>query len=294
MSVPLKIGVIGPGKVGSFWARSVIKANHSLVLAGRKAENCPPDLQAFFTPLPLAGEERHWRDLDLIVLAIADSALPEICPQLLGIEEEKEGRRTLIAHLSGQLSPEILVAEGIPADSAVAAHPVYPFNTRQSSPKAIEVFHALEGRQQSCAEMQRIIQAIGGRSFVINDINRSLYHLACVLASNHLVTLFHVAKRLIDQASQSEGFPEEALLGLMEASVRNLRHTPASEALTGPAKRGDAKAITDHLENLRRIAPEYSQLYLELLKATQALVPEQSKKVIKELVEQKESSSPKA
>ena len=92
----------------------------------------------------------------------------------------------------------------------------------------------------------QIVAVLGGRAFSIGDADRSAYHAAAVIASNHLVALLGDAKSVADDV----GVPFEALLDLAEGSLANVRALGPAAALTGPASRGDEATVRRHLAAL--------------------------------------------
>jgi predicted short-subunit dehydrogenase-like oxidoreductase (DUF2520 family) len=94
--------------------------------------------------------------------------------------------------------------------------------------------------------VERIVAALDGRSFFVADEDRSGYHAAAVIASNHLVALLGQVERVAAIA----GVPFDALLDLAEGSLANVRALGPAAALTGPASRGDEDTIRRHVSAL--------------------------------------------
>lgn len=91
-----------------------------------------------------------------------------------------------------------------------------------------------------------LVEALGGRSFVVADADRPVYHAAACVAANHVVALLGQVERL----ARGIGVPAEAYVELCQATVDNVARMGASNALTGPAARGDDLTIARHLEHL--------------------------------------------
>jgi len=224
------------------------------------------------------------------LLTVADGALEELCHQIQNaavFDEPQSG--PLIAHVSGELAPDALIRCGVPSERAVAAHPLFPFNSPDKSPSPHQVFHAVEGSLHAVTLMGEIIRETGGSFFILEEASRPLYHLACVLASNHLVTLFHAAQHLFRLSTGGKAVPHEAIESLMEESMKNLRDAGAEAALTGPALRGNTPSISRHFDALEEYAPEYQVLYESLLHATLPIIPEDKRASILELLEKRRS-----
>jgi len=102
----------------------------------------------------------------------------------------------------------------------------------------------------------------------------ALYHAAGVIASNYVVTLAWLARRLFQRAGIPADGALEALLPLTTRAVENLREVGIPQALTGPLVRGDLATIARHLSALEREAPEALPVYRALGGATVGLLTE--------------------
>src|SRR5262249_29326412 len=94
------------------------------------------------------------------------------------------------------------------------------------------------------------------------DRSRALYHAAAVLAAGSQVALFAVAMRAFRKATgASEAAARSALLPLALNALEKLKGQTASEALTGPAVRGDFETIAAHRKTLPEdLLPIYDHL----------------------------------
>ena len=84
------------------------------------------------------------------------------------------------------------------------------------------------------------------RPFELDDADRTRYHAAAVVASNHLVALLGQVERL----AASCDVPFEAFAPLAIASLQNVFHHGPAAALTGPVARGDLGTVEGHLREL--------------------------------------------
>jgi predicted short-subunit dehydrogenase-like oxidoreductase (DUF2520 family) len=83
---------------------------------------------------------------------------------------------------------------------------------------------------------------LGGRSFVVDDGKRALYHATAVVSANHLVALLGQVERLATVA----GVPVQAFFDLARGSFDDVVEHGAAAALTGPAARGDHATLDAH------------------------------------------------
>ena len=109
-----------------------------------------------------------------------------------------------------------------------------------------------------------LVAVLGGRSFVVDDGSRALYHATAAVSANHLVALLGQVERL----AVSVGVPVEAFLDLARGSFDDVIANGAAAALTGPAARGEAATLAAHRAAL---PPEELALYDTLVTAAQQL-----------------------
>jgi predicted short-subunit dehydrogenase-like oxidoreductase (DUF2520 family) len=87
---------------------------------------------------------------------------------------------------------------------------------------------------------------LDGRLVEVDDADRTTYHAAAVMASNHLVALLGAVERVAAQA----GVPLDAFLDLVRGTVDNVAVLGPEGALTGPVARGDWDTVARHLAAL--------------------------------------------
>jgi predicted short-subunit dehydrogenase-like oxidoreductase (DUF2520 family) len=216
--------VIGRGRAGS-------------ALAGRLAER----------GLEVTTGRRTDPGAELVLLAVPDSAIPEVAQQVeIG---------PWIAHVSGATRLDALA----PHERRFSVHPLQTL-TRERGPEQLDgAWGAITGETDPARERATwLATTLGLRPFALADEDRPLYHAGAVIAGNFLVTLQRAAARLLDEAN----VPAEALTPLMERTIEN------GFVLTGPIARGDWTTVEAHLRALEERAPDLVPLYRALADAT--------------------------
>ncbi len=112
-----------------------------------------------------------------------------------------------------------------------------------------------------------IAAALDGHPFTVDDEQRSLYHAAAAVASNHLVALAGQVERLAKEA----GVPPEAYWPLMAATMQNVASAGPAAALTGPAARADWDTVRGHRSALEAISSDDVSVYMALVAETARL-----------------------
>jgi len=171
--------------------------------------------------------------VDLLVLAVPDPAIAEVAAV---IEPEPE---TVVAHLAGSLGLDVLAGHPRPA----ALHPLValPDAETGSARLADGAWFAVAGDPL----IEQVVADLGGHAFTVADEDRTRYHAAAVIASNHLVALLGQVERVAPK-----GVPLEAFLALVRGTVDNVAALGPAAALTGPVARGDWATVERHLAAL--------------------------------------------
>jgi predicted short-subunit dehydrogenase-like oxidoreductase (DUF2520 family) len=209
------IDVVGRGRVGAALAARL--TSHGLIAQGRAP--------------------------DLVVLCVPDAAIASVArSRPLG---------PWIAHMSGATPLRAL-------DPHVRRFGVHPLQTfvRSRGPEQFDgAWAATTGESDDARARARwLAETLSLQPFDLAESARAVYHAGAVMASNHLVTLYRAAARMVDRA----GAPPAALIPLMRRTIDN------DFEPTGPVTRGDQATVAAHLEALHRDLPELEALYRTL------------------------------
>lgn len=223
MTRPPRLRVIGPGRAGGSLMVALDGAGWDVASPLGRAE----DLSAALV------------DTDLLVVAVPDAAIASVAQAVEPVApDELVDGSPVIAHVAGSLGLAVLW----PHRRVGAMHPLV------SLPSA-EIGGARLGDGQWFGVaghpiVERAVADLGGRAFHVADADRTAYHAAAAMASNHLVALLGQVERV----AASIGVPAEAYLGLAAGSVDNVAALGSATALTGPVARGDWATVANHLD----------------------------------------------
>jgi predicted short-subunit dehydrogenase-like oxidoreductase (DUF2520 family) len=234
MSAPLRIAVVGAGRVGGVVGTALQRAGHEIVVASGGTR--------LFPDVPRTSPDAVERaDVDLLLVAVPDDVLGRMNP------EPRAGRR--VAHTSG--------AYGLPAGFDLALHPAMTFTgTADDLDRLPGISWGVTAHDRVFAA--RLVADLGGVPEWIADDARPLYHAALAHGANHLVTLVNDAADALRAAGVAD--PARVLRPLLTAALDNALRT-GDRALTGPVSRGDAGTVERHLAVL---APEVRDAYRAL------------------------------
>ncbi len=287
-----EISIIGAGRLGTSLGVALSKKGYRI-----KFLSCRTSLSAEESQ-KIIGEGKASTDNiqtaragDIVILCLPDEEILKVTKELMGASIHWSDK--FIFHCSGLLSSEVL--KPLKAKGALTAsiHPVQSVAHKRTLPEQFEnIYFGLEGEPKALEESQKIIQKLGGRSFIIEAGNKALYHTACSIASNFLVVLLDTASSLLNQAGLQEEQAFQVLLPLVKGTLHNVKKFDIHASLTGPVIRGDKASVEKHLEALRKFPLSY-EMYRKL--AFQALdiasrekkLSTQKIKALKDLLEEK-------
>ncbi len=203
------------------------------------------------------------RDVDLVLLAVSDQAVAEVCRRL------DIGPGQLVVHLAGALGLDVLRSARRKGARTGSLHPLRAF-TRGESEGFRGAAAGIAGSDgMASADLSELAVRLGMTPLPTAGRARALYHAAAVLAAGAQVALFAEAVRAFRKATGAkEPEARAALLPLALSALEKLRRESPAEAITGPAARGDLDTIAAHRRALPR---DLLLLYDELTRVSLAL-----------------------
>jgi len=198
-----------------------------------------------------------------LLLGLPDS---EIAAGALGLSCRMPGQPALVCHLSGSMPAAVLDPLGT---SAASMHPALAFADPDRALQAMPGTWCVgEGDSHALGLLEPVVVAAGARWLTLSGAVKPLYHAATVVASNYLVTITDLARRLSDSAGMEPEAAADLLSSLQAKTLDNLRERTASSALTGPIERGDEGAMVRMLEQIDQFDPASGDLFRALGLAT--------------------------
>ena len=232
--------VLGSGKVGSALSRGWRKAGFEVTLRSARK------------PLPRRIAS------DLVVLAVRDDALTPLAEALVPVIE-----RGAVVHCAGALDETPLAALRSDKVAIGRMHPMLSFADRKHPPALEGGYAHLTGDARAVRVAARAARALGMVPHTV-ALDPVRYHAAAAFLANGAVALAGVASALLGEAGVDAQQAPRMLAPLLASVAQNLENLGMPEALTGPVRRGDIKAVGRHLAAM---GPDAAALYRELAKA---------------------------
>ncbi|BBB15836.1 uncharacterized protein RVIR1_13910 [Candidatus Rickettsiella viridis] len=272
----LKLNIIGCGRLGKTLAFLLKKTNQVFIQdIYNSSISSSENAVAFIGEGTACHSLKQFRSADLYLIATPDDSIETACKQL--VEQAAPKSRSVVFHASGLQSSDSLESIRATGCYTASVHPIFSFsNPLKDVENFVGTYCSLEGDVRALAVISSLIADIGAQVFLLSKESKALYHAACVLSSNYIVTLSAIAEDCYQKAGLPCDLAKALANSLMMQSLNKLKDTSASKALTGPIQRGDKETLKKHLHVLKPFG-ELQQMYKSLGKSTvplTELVPE--------------------
>lgn len=204
-----------------------------------------------------------------LMLGLPDGVLADCSGQL---QLNASAAPKLIFHLSGSVEASALEDLGAPF---AAVHPVRAFADPDSAAAHFAgTWCVAEGDPAALENLQPVFEAAGARWLPFTARDKAAWHAATVAASNFLVTIQDLARKLAEQAGLPEEQAAEVLCDLQQGMLDTLRERSPRQALTGPIERGDEAACRRLATAAGGLDEAHARLFSRLGRATLSLARE--------------------
>lgn len=254
----MTIGIAGAGPVGQALGRRLVEsglvvaqvASRSLANAAKAAGFIGSGTEA------VAYEELR---CGRVLIAVKDSALAEVAGR---IGSPEIALPEIALHTCGAYGSEVLATMRERGVACGAMHPLQTFPTAERGYGLLPgSAFAIEGDAAAVKWAHELVAVFAGTPLEIPASRRALYHAAAVMASNHVIAALDAACAILEETGTSEETALRALRPLAQASLDNAFEQGPTDALTGPAARGDEGTIDRHMRALERMPESVQELY---------------------------------
>jgi predicted short-subunit dehydrogenase-like oxidoreductase (DUF2520 family) len=207
----VNISIVGTGRAGSSFDAALRHVGHTVRLVHHD------ELSMIGTP-------------ELILLCVPDDAIAAVAA-LVPLSDDY-----VVAHVAGSRTLDVVA----PHHRAASLHPLMALpDSARGAERLIGATFCVAGDDVA----RNVARSLRGRIVTLRDDQRTVYHAAAVVASNHLVALMGQVRTL----AESVGLSLDDFLPLAAQSLADVAAFGPDEALTGPASRGDMATIDAHL-----------------------------------------------
>ncbi|MFI5622599.1 Rossmann-like and DUF2520 domain-containing protein [Nocardioides sp. NPDC051685] len=262
---PLRVGVVGAGRVGAVLAAALRSAGHEIVAVAGESDASRARIASLLPGVPVEKPTAVARACDLLLLTVPDDMLGNVVRTMVDAGAIRPGM--YVAHTSGRHGLAILEPAAAIGAHVMAVHPAMTFSGTSVDLGRLSgcVFGLTAATPADRAFAEALVHDLGGKPMWVPEEMRTLYHAGLAHGANHLVTLVTEAMEILAAAGATD--PAGTLRPLLTAALDNaLDHGDA--ALTGPIVRGDVGTVAAHLDDIRTNAPQTLASYVSMARAT--------------------------
>lgn len=247
----MNIGFIGAGKVGFSLGKYLSQDNTIVGYASRSYESAREaasftDSQAFGSMIDLCNE------CELVFFTVPDGAIKSTWDEVLAQPGARDALvDTCVAHCSGALASDVFDRAAEFHVYPYSIHPLFAISSKRNSYQELKnAFFTLEGDPRKIDEMVDLFRRLGNPTQIIAASDKTRYHAAAALASNHVIALYRRSCEELMRCGFTLEGAEAALAPLFLGNAQHVAADGAIASLTGPAERGDMATIDKHLKTL--------------------------------------------
>ncbi len=263
-SAPLRVGVVGAGRVGSVLAAALRDAGHTISAVAGESAASMTRIETLLPGVMVSKPTAVARSCDLLLLTVPDDMLPNVVAMLAASGALHPGQ--LVVHTSGKHGLAVLAPAVEVGAHGLAMHPAMTFTGTDVDLARLAGCHVgVTSTERTQPVAERLVADLGGTLVVVPEERRVLYHAGLAHGANHLVTLVAQAMDLLRAAGAED--PAATLRPLLGATLENaLAYGDA--ALTGPIGRGDVTTVAAHLVDVSAAEPAVLPTYVAMARAT--------------------------
>ncbi len=184
---------------------------------------------------------------DLYVLAVKDSAIPEVLENLPFLENQ------FIVHTAGSVPMNVI--EVFTSNYGVF-YPLQTFSKIRKVDFSVIPICIEANHPGNLIALQELAEKISGTVHQINSEERKSLHLAAVFVNNFVNHFYTLGAEIL----QDKKLDFSLLKPLIQETAAKIEHLHPIDAQTGPAKRDDQEVIQAQLKLLQN-KPEFKKIY---------------------------------
>lgn len=270
----IKIGFIGPGKVGVSLGRYF--THKGIKLSGFYGRDINTTIEAanitkskFYDNIQDIIKESN-----ILFITTPDDTISIIDREFKKFDLNNKS----ICHTSGSLKSNVLSNAKHSGALIYSIHPIFAFSNKNTKSQDLEnIYFSIEGDDLEDSSLNdsikggnfpiiNLIETLGNKYFIRNKETSSIYHLANVFVSNLTLSLLEVGTSYLRKLGLNEEEALNAIKPLVQGNIDSIINKGFVNSLTGPILRGDVTTVEKHLSVIEKEDKDlYKILSLNLL-----------------------------
>jgi predicted short-subunit dehydrogenase-like oxidoreductase (DUF2520 family) len=184
---PLRVGVIGAGRVGSVLAAALRRRGHVIVSVAGESDASKGRAAALLPGVPISKPTAVARECDVLLLTVPDDMLDNVVTQLSASGAIHRGQ--YVVHTSGSHGLRVLEPATRLGARPLALHPAMTFSgTDRDLGRLVDCVFGVTAGPDERPWADDVVAELGGSVMWVPEELRGLYHAGLAHGANHLVT----------------------------------------------------------------------------------------------------------
>ncbi|HQA82786.1 MAG TPA: DUF2520 domain-containing protein [Syntrophales bacterium] len=257
--------IIGLGKVGSSIGCLLKQAGYNIVAVVDQSEETLRKNIVYTGGKPFSNPSEIDVDAACFIITTGDDQIQKACEEL----SPRLKADSVVIHMSGAGGLDLLQPARRAGAKTGSIHPLQTFSDIETAIGSLAgTVYGITVDPDLENWANRLVRAIGGVPFFVDNRDRALYHAAACIVSNYFVSLMYMAEEIYRILGLDAKEARRAFWPLLMGTLHNIEQKGSVPSLTGPIARGDLGTLEKHLEAIRAQMPSLLSVYGELGKIT--------------------------
>ncbi|HPX56627.1 MAG TPA: DUF2520 domain-containing protein [Syntrophales bacterium] len=257
--------IIGLGKVGSSIGCLLKQAGYNIVAVVDQSEETLRKNIVYTGGKPFSNPSEIDVDAACFIITTGDDQIQKACEEL----SPHLKADSVVIHMSGAGGLDLLQPARRAGAKTGSIHPLQTFSDIETAIGSLAgTVYGITVDPDLENWANRLVRAIGGVPFFVDNRDRALYHAAACIVSNYFVSLMYMAEEIYRILGLDAKEARRAFWPLLMGTLHNIEQKGSVPSLTGPIARGDLGTLEKHLEAIRAQMPSLLSVYGELGKIT--------------------------
>lgn len=198
---------------------------------------------------------------DVIILCIQDRYIDDVFKKIINSGINLKNKYFI--HFSGSLSSEIFNSNKVDKRNVISAHPIQSFAgwKRNGDMLFNNITMGIDGGVNAFALIKYMFNGYKINFLKIKPKDKTLYHIASVIASNFLVTQFYLIQKVINKIGLKQINSFDIFEQIILTTLGNIKNKGIKDSLTGPVKRRELQTLKNHKNELKKKLPVIYNYY---------------------------------
>jgi len=204
----------------------------------------------------------------IVIISVQDNEISNVVKRISRLNVNLKDK--IFLHTSGALNSEVFKILKISKTHAGSFHPIQTFSKRRSFRSNVfkGIYFGIEGGVKAKKLQKEFCTKFESFFIEIPKEKKLIYHAACVIASNFLVTYINILDDIIKNIGYKEKETYKIFEPIIIETLLNISRYGNVKSLTGPFERNDVKTIKGHLKMMQEEHPLSVPFYVSLARET--------------------------